>query len=203
MPPLHLAAHRQPGLTPDQQRLAAQYRPMACKFALQTWAGLPYWLKRAIPEDDITAAAMLGLCRAAKLFDPKRGFQFSTYLFWSVRGATAEALRQTSKQSGFSMHGHSIIGGEPVLYFSEMEAEDEPCQAEVEAEQRETAEHVAAMLDRLPARARRIVRWRYMEGETLSVIGRRVGLSKERIRQICERALGDLRRRCDTASHSA
>lgn len=54
---------------------------------------------------------------------------------------------------------------------------------------------VERTLGALDARERRIVERRYLseEPESLSQLGREMGISRERVRQLCERALGKLR----------
>ena len=67
-------------------------------------------------------------------------------------------------------------------------------------------------IESLPARERRIVRWRFgLEGaraQTLEEIGQRLGLSRERVRQLEQRALArmratDARRSLDAFAHDA
>lgn len=60
-------------------------------------------------------------------------------------------------------------------------------------------QHVARLLGSLAERERQVVAWRFGLGnggeQTLEAIGRRLGLSRERVRQIEKRALERLRRR--------
>lgn len=56
----------------------AEHMPLAMKLAGE------YAREHRVPVDDMLSAAYLALCRAAKGFDPTRGFAFSTYAYRSI-----------------------------------------------------------------------------------------------------------------------
>lgn len=53
-------------------------------------------LSDQVDKDDVTQAAMLGLCNAARLYSPDKGASFKTYLSIKVRGAILDMCRTNS-----------------------------------------------------------------------------------------------------------
>jgi RNA polymerase primary sigma factor len=92
---------------------------------------------------------------------------------------------------------HSVIGGTDDLVFEDT-LEDETASDPVDSIDRdELREELEELLRTLEPRERQILEWRYsLEGEeglTLAEIGDRIGLSRERVRQLEARALRKLR----------
>ena len=50
------------------------------------------YMNRGLPLEDLVQEGALGLTRAIELFDPTRGYQFSTFSYWWVRQAMTRAL---------------------------------------------------------------------------------------------------------------
>jgi RNA polymerase primary sigma factor len=50
------------------------------------------YVGRGLPLEDLVQEGALGLTRAIELFDPARGYQFSTFSYWWVRQAMTRAL---------------------------------------------------------------------------------------------------------------
>lgn len=50
------------------------------------------YLNRGLPLEDLVQEGAMGLIRAIELFDPSRGYQFSTFSYWWVRQAMTRAL---------------------------------------------------------------------------------------------------------------
>ena len=84
----------------------------------------------------------------------------------------------------------------------EFEADDTVDEAEYEAHLARMRQSLASILDELDPREREIIASRFglgegREAETLEQVGQRLGVTKERIRQLQARAIGKLRRFAD------
>jgi RNA polymerase sigma factor (sigma-70 family) len=74
-------------LTAEQQQLVND------NLALARHVARPFRLRWRQQADDITSAAVLGLCEAAASFDPSRGLKFVTFAHRRIRGAVIDHLR--------------------------------------------------------------------------------------------------------------
>ena len=156
-------------------------------------------------QDDLEQAAIGGLMRAARKFDPDRGVRFSTYATWWIRQALArhagearlihvpenpqaraseEAARARAIASIDEPNEHGSTPSE--LLADRGEAPEEAMRRE------EAAGVLAAAVRRLGPRDAEVLRRRYGlqggEPETLKEVGDRLGLTRERVRQIEKRA---------------
>jgi len=131
----------------------------------------------------------LALIQAVDGFDIARGNRFSTYATWAIRNVLAESERRFSRGRGrtFALHEESLAA--PDAGAREHE------HAEAQDQRRSV---VRRWLGRLDRRERRILVSRYGIGgapeQTLAEIGRQLGISKERVRQIAARAHDKLRK---------
>jgi RNA polymerase primary sigma factor len=129
------------------------------------------------------------LMQAVDRFDFARGNRFSTYATWAILN---EFTRHDRKESRRKYHPLALYMDSLALPDSARgEQEDE------EAQNHRTAA-VRRWLDRLDTRERRILASRYgIDGgpeQALHQIGRDLGISKERVRQLANRAQDKLRR---------
>jgi RNA polymerase primary sigma factor len=139
---------------------------------------------------ELVSDGNMTLIRAVERFDANRGFKFSTYATWSIINNFACSLRDENRRRARFVSGH-----EDVLAV----APDNRLNDHVEkSDDRHMQEVVAKMLLRLDDRERRILIRRYGIGginvQTLEQIGRELGVTKERVRQIASRAHDKLRR---------
>ncbi|MBT3389899.1 MAG: sigma-70 family RNA polymerase sigma factor [Chloroflexi bacterium] len=204
---------------------------------------------RGVPFIDLIQEGNIGLMRAAKKFDYKRGYKFSTYATWWIRQAVTRAIADQGRTIRIPVHmGDQIsrlfrtqhklkqdlerdptieelanelaIPPDKVRYMFQVarrplslempttiegdavlgdfiEDEETPSPDETTTHQilREQLEEV---MEELPAREARILRLRYGipdgKSHTLQEVGNKVGVSRERVRQIEAQALRRLRR---------
>jgi len=138
---------------------------------------------------ELVSDGNVSLMRAVDKFDYSRGFKFSTYASWALMKNYARTLpehkrRRERFQTGREELLDNVAGPE----FDEAEND-------YLATVRSTLDR---MLDTLDHREQSILRQRFgledrSEPQTLEQIGRRFGVSKERIRQLEARAMGKLR----------
>ncbi|MEJ2263994.1 MAG: sigma-70 family RNA polymerase sigma factor [Anaerolineales bacterium] len=206
------------------------------------------YMGRGVPFLDLIQEGNIGLMRAAKKFDYKRGYKFSTYATWWIRQAVTRAIADQGRTIRVPVHmGDQIskmlrtqhqlkqeLGRDPTVeemagaldvtpnkvehmiqvarrpFSLEMpigEEEDGMLGDFIEDHETpapdETAthnllrEHLDEMLDTLPPREARILQLRYglNDGKilTLNEVGRKMGVTRERVRQIEAQALRRLR----------
>ena len=131
----------------------------------------------------------VSLMRAVDKFDYTRGFKFSTYASWAVMKNFARSIPEQRRLGERYQTGWDELL-ETVGAFPDEEPENEHV-----ALVRGTLDRMLASLD---TRERTILRQRYGldergQPQTLEQIGRRLGVSKERIRQLESRAMTKLR----------
>jgi RNA polymerase primary sigma factor len=203
---------------------------------------------RGVPFLDLIQEGNIGLMRAAKRYDYKRGYKFSTYATWWIRQAVTRALADQSRTIRLPVHRSDQLskmfriqyqlkqklGRDPNIsetaeamgVTSEKIEEiskdaqyplslDMPTSVEGDRvlgdciEDRESPDpeelatisllrqHLDQVLELLPPREVQILKLRFglLNGEThtLREVGLKIGVSRERIRQIETQAIGRLR----------
>lgn len=143
---------------------------------------------------ELVSDGNLPLMRAVDKFDFGRGFRFSTYASLAIMRYYARAVPEAMSHEGRFRTGHDEIlatVGDYRLAQAETDAKAESVRQHIRTT---LADHLAA----LPPRDRTIVQQRFgLDGadsaKTLDQVGREMGISRERVRQIESRALGRLR----------
>ncbi len=206
------------------------------------------YMGRGVPFLDLIQEGNIGLIRAIKKFDYRRGHKFSTYATWWIRQAVTRAIADQGRTIRVPVHmGDQInkllrvqhrltqqLGRNPnieelaqalevppkkVEYMLKVARrplslemptddeedsvlgdfiEDKDSPAPDDAATRNLLrEHLEAILNVLPPREVRILQLRYglLDGQayTLEEVGRKMGVTRERVRQIEAQALSRLR----------
>jgi len=206
------------------------------------------YMGRGVPFLDLIQEGNIGLIRATKKFDYRRGHKFSTYATWWIRQAVTRAIADQGRTIRVPVHmGDQInkllrvqhqltqrLGREPTVEELAGELEVPPKKVEnmIQVARRplsletptddeedsvlgdfieddeasppdDTAtynllrEHLGEVLNSLPPREVRILQLRYglLDGQayTLEEVGRKMGVTRERVRQIEAQALSRLR----------
>jgi RNA polymerase primary sigma factor len=206
------------------------------------------YLGRGVPFLDLIQDGNIGLIRATKKFDYRRGHRFSTYATWWIRQAISRGVADHGRTIRLPVHlGDQInrlwrethrltqeLGREPTIEELAQALDLEPKKVEelMKFAQRPLSlelpsndedeielsdytpdqiipppvdsvnekimqEHVKQVLTTLPPREARILQLRYglLDGKsrTLGEVGRKMGVTRERVRQIEAQALRRLR----------
>jgi RNA polymerase primary sigma factor len=206
------------------------------------------YMGRGVPFLDLIQEGNIGLIRATKKFDYRRGHKFSTYATWWIRQAVTRAIADQGRTIRVPVHmGDQInkllrvqhqltqrLGREPAveelaesLDVSPKKVENmiqvarRPLSLETPTDDEEDSvlgdfieddeapppddsatynllrEHLEEVLNTLPPREVRILQLRYglLDGQayTLEEVGRKMGVTRERVRQIEAQALSRLR----------
>jgi len=139
---------------------------------------------------EVVSDGNMSLILAIEKFDYSRGTKFSTYATWAIMKNYARLIPES--------HNHSsrfVTGQDLALEL----ATDTHVQPPWESDRRDVRELIEAGLIELSEREREILRGRFGLGDeneqpvTLERLGRRFGMTKERVRQIERRAIARLR----------
>jgi RNA polymerase primary sigma factor len=140
--------------------------------------------------DDLLSDGIVALIRAVDKFDASLGFRFSTYATQVVRRNTYRCVmeKQTERKRNVgSIHENGVDIGD-----------DQKESSMSEARWHELRSRLSLMLDHLDRREKFIIRARFSLGghrriQTLQRLAEKLGVSKERVRQLEKRALDKLR----------
>lgn len=206
------------------------------------------YMGRGVHFLDLIQEGNIGLIRATKKFDYRRGHKFSTYATWWIRQAVTRSIADQGRTIRVPVHmGDQInkllrlqhqltqrLGRDPsveelaeALQVTPKKVENmiqvarRPLSLETPTDDEEDSvlgdfiedneapapdesatynllkEHLSQVLDELPPREVRILQLRYglLDGQayTLEEVGRKMGVTRERVRQIEAQALSRLR----------
>lgn len=145
-----------------------------------------YW-SPGLPLMDMISEGCLGLIKAAKTFDPDKGFKFLTYAGYAIVQGVIKAI-QDHKQ-----YVHESL--DELIYDDGSEISQRDVLASKDQQGDETAfyNQIRGLLGHLNDRERMIITLRFWHDLTLEEIGSRINVTKETVRRIEVRALRKLR----------
>ena len=137
----------------------------------------------------------MSLIRAVEKYDFGRGFKFSTYASWAIMKNFARSIPEEKNR-----RERYVTGNEELFDAAQDNRTDEQ---EVVQAAEQASHKVNRLLEYLDPREREIIRMRAgldnnAEGMTLEKIGEKLGITKERVRQLNVRAMKKLRSLVDT-----
>jgi RNA polymerase primary sigma factor len=137
---------------------------------------------------DLVSNGYVALMRAVERFDFSRGYKFSTYASWVILNSTIRNSARDHRRDRLRTGTKALLETAP-----DYRSNDCPC----EVEQERCRDAIRQMLVRLNDRERKIIVSRFgLEGtcqKTLSQLGKEMGITKERVRQLENRARFKLR----------
>ena len=189
---LHDDKKKLPPLTEDQSRMLEQNIRLAASYVAEWRRRLPSL--RRMPYDDVLQQAALGLAEAIQRYDPSKS-RLSTYSRFHMRSALQNLLRYRttvtaplSSQLAEESQRKASVARTPPAGDSALRSLVAPCSEDHAASLAEQ-DALEVALAELPGRLRYIVRMRFWKGATLREIGEQLGVSRNRVAQLEERAL--------------
>ncbi|MFN3284987.1 MAG: sigma-70 family RNA polymerase sigma factor [bacterium] len=164
-----------------RSRLIEAYQPLVFKVVMAM--GLP-----EAHLMDMIQEGTVGLIDAVERFEPARGFRFSTYATYRIRGAVLNALRRERTRAN-SLEDPEAPGA--TLGRLEDVAAEEALDA---VEDAVLAGQLAEGLQRLPPRERAAVEVFYFRPRSPATAARELGVSVSHLYRLHHRALEALRR---------
>jgi RNA polymerase sigma factor FliA len=162
-------------------------------------------LPASVAEDDLFAAGMFGLMRAARSYDPSRGAGFKTYAYHRIRGAILDDLRRSDFLPRSMRDKARAEGVEPPSLLGIPTDEDghENLAAHPVGESaanEDMHDLLQEAIDNLPEKMRIVMSLYYREEVKMREIGERLKLTESRVSQIHSNAVTRLRRAMRSAN---
>jgi len=153
--------------------------------AVRRWRVAPQWL------DDQVGECQIVLIRAVASFNPWVGIRFSTYAFTClVRSLSRQTHRRAADKLSRAVPLDAVAGGEP----RELSSPEPSPAAANRLEEFFLADHPLLSQREKLVLSRRFQVVTGEDGCTLEQVGRELGVSKERVRQLQQSGLGKLRK---------
>lgn len=179
----------------DRNRLVELNYGLLCSRCLKYFHdnGKPYWTT----VEELESFAAPKLLRAVELFDPAQGVQFSTYATRAIDRKLWRALNEQLELPAYiKAQQRSTLGRRIPLSL----LQDKGRNPAAKDKPREVGDNwVAGLRKFLPERDHQVLMLRYKAGLTLEECGVRLGVTKERIRQLETRAIRRLQRESEAS----
>lgn len=154
--------------------------------------------RHGIDEWDLKQSAYEGFLKAIEAYNPEKGYKFSTYLPYSIRNVVRGLIGVSGGKETDLLNICDSLDC-PIAEDNETELietiPDEAASVPFEdLERKSTGEAVRREVEKLPEKQRHIVKSLYFENRTLNEVGKDLGVSVERVRQIKQTAFKQLKR---------
>ena len=143
--------------------------------------------------EDIEQSAWVGACRASQLYNPSRA-AFATYALLHARASVQLLVRRVGprRDEMMSLDYELHVDHSPVRFSTLIATKND---GGCHPDDLDELEHALLAVD---DRSREVVRMRYA-GKRLEVVAERLGVTRARVQQIEEAAMGKLRRQAQKA----
>lgn len=183
-------------MTSNEEQLIIDHEPLARRQALAFCARY----KLLHESDDIQSLAMIGLCKAARLWKPELGAKFSTFAYLTIHHTMlCEVRKRSARDEQAGRHHADLPQALGVEVHRVLDAPDEEPVIDMSYAGQATAEElvdretVRALVNRLPRPHREYMRLRYLEDVPPPEVRRRLGVCKSKGRRLEIAALDMLR----------
>ena len=151
-----------------------------------------------LTTDDLISEGSIGIIKAAEKYDPSRGKPFVTFAAPYIRHSIEEAIRRVTGDIPVLSTDESLPVGSKNNYtlLNVLEDKDAP-KADLVFEQNALSDDLLQVIDVLNEREQVVIKGCFgVDGErmTMAEIGVELGLKRERVRQIRDKALRKLRK---------
>lgn len=147
---------------------------------------LRYW-RPGMPMMDMVSEGCLALLDALKNFDPDRGVKFISYAGKGVKQNVCETIRLHYRHKHKSLDEPVYDDGDETTYKDLLISKDPGADEAVFRQQ------ILNMLSGLDERERRVLYFHFWGDLTLKEAGAKIGVSKDQVQQIANKALRKLR----------
>lgn len=135
-------------------------------------------------EDEILSDAALIMIRCIELFNLDLGFRFTTYYYNSCYRSMMQDLRRIDRGRLPTISVNDNLHGEQVFSGKSTGVAGIDCDSQ---------DSIAALFSVLDERESAIMRMRWIDEMTMKDVGKAIGVSRQRIMQIEERAFKKIR----------
>lgn len=144
-------------------------------------------------EQDLLQDAYVKFLTKLSEYDPQKG-KLSTYIYNTIDGLIKNSLNRGAANPEISVDPQSERGEDvdPKLDLSNMPQSREPIPGDTQ-QQNQMVGDIQSAIDSLPENEKGIINSYFYSGKTLEQIGIEMGTSKQRIKQIVDKALESLR----------